>query len=180
MNLSDENMPDIGKTIELNVPEDVPYQLIFRMRRVKLFGAAAPQGLEFAFVESVFQFLGFSGAFCRAAGAQELLRAIARMCVGRKFYCVHKGNHILHQGWANVASCKHYPVKPGEVVIGPIWSAPGARGLNLATVATKMAIDELIKRHLTVFFIDTSFDNHACLKVIENCGFGVPVGCVPR
>lgn len=86
----------------------------------------------------------------------------------------------MHYGWANVAFCKLYPVKSGEVVIGPIWSAVEARGLGLATVATRMAINELIKRHLTTFFIDTSIRNHACLKVIENCGFGMPVGCLPR
>lgn len=180
MNSVAGDMPGSERVVELQISANLPCQLIFRMRRTKLFDTTVPEGFEFVLVGSVFRFVRLSGAFWRIAGPRELLRGIARVCVRRKFYCVHKNGHILHYGWVNVAFCKHYPVKSGEVVIGPIWSALEARGHGLATVGIQMVINELIKRSLTIFFIDTSFENLACLKVIEKCGFGAPVGCLPR
>lgn len=168
------------RTVELSLPEELPYQLIYRMRREQPFAVAEPAGVEFRYATSLVQFAGLAGALRRRVSAPELLRAALRIAAGRRFYCVLRQGRILHHGWANVAFCRHYKVGPGEVVIGPIWSAPESRGMGLATYATQSAINRLIAEGLTVFYIDTSNENLACQAMIAKCGFGTAMGCTPR
>jgi hypothetical protein len=168
------------RPVALCVPADLPYQLIFRMRRTQPYEVPARADATFHFARNLGQFLKLSGSVQHTIGAVELVRSMIRMIVGRRFYCVLRDGQLLHRGWANVAFCRHYKVGPGEVVIGPIWSSPAARGTGLATWATQSAINELLRENLSVFYIDTSHDNAACLAMIAKCGFGTAVGCTPR
>lgn len=168
------------RRVELRVPAELPYQLIFRMRRTVPFDVAARDDVEFRFASSLPQFLAMAKPLRRVVSSTELAKSVIRMGVGRMFYGVLRDGMLLHRGWINVSFCQHYKVRPGEVVIGPIWSAPEARGLGLGKYATQRAINELVRRGLSVFYIDTSSDNASCLKMIANCGFGTAVGCMPR
>lgn len=166
--------------VELAVPAGLPYQLIYRMRRDTPFAVAERDDVSFHYVAGVWPFVALAAEVCRVVGGVEWLRGVLRMVVGRRFYCVLRNGEVLHHGWANVAVCRHYRVGPGEVVIGPIWSAPAARGMGLATYATRQAINHLIGEGWSVFYIDTAWDNLACQKVIARCGFGPAMGCMPR
>lgn len=169
-----------AQMVQLSVPAELPYQLIYRMRRTMPYEVAERGDAEFRYVTSLAQFAKLAGALRRTVNTLELLRATIRVAVGRRFYCVLRDGRMLHHGWANVAFCRHYKVGPGEVVIGPIWSAPDARGLGLATHATQQAINRLIGEGLSVFYIDTAYDNLACQAMIAKCGFGPAMGCTPR
>ncbi|MEO7068140.1 MAG: GNAT family N-acetyltransferase [Rhodanobacter sp.] len=166
--------------VELRVPAELPYQLIFRMRRTVPFEVSARDDVEFHFASSLPKFLPLVRQLSPAVSRVELIKSFLRMGVGRGFYCIVGNGVILHRGWINIAFCRHYNVRAGEAVIGPIWSAPEARGRGLAKYATQCVINELLQRGLSVFYIDTSPDNLACLKMIENCGFGPAMGCIPR
>lgn len=166
--------------VQLAVPAGLPYQLIYRMRRNVPFEVAECSNAEFHYVTRLTQFVRLAGALRRTVGSLELLRSTIRVAVGRRFYCVLRDGRMLHRGWANVAFCRHYKVGAGEVVIGPIWSAPEARGLGLATYATQQVINCLIGEGLAVFYIDTAYDNLACQAMIAKCGFGPAMGCTPR
>lgn len=169
------------RTVDLRVPADLAYQLIYRMRRAVPFDVVARDDVEFRFVTSLPQLLALAKPLRRVVSATELAKSLVRISVaGRMFYCLLRDGVILHRGWINVSFCRHYKVGPGEVVIGPIWSAPGTRGQGLAKYATLRAINELVRRDLSVFYIDTSSDNLACQKMIANCEFGPAMGCMPR
>lgn len=169
-----------ARLIELSVPADIPCQLIFRMHRTVPVEVTAQPGVEFHLATNMMQFLMVANALGRVVGPRELLKSFMRIGVGRMFYWVRRDGVILHHGWLSVSFCRHYNVAPGAVVIGPIWTAPTARGLGLATLATQSAINELIARGMSVFYIDTSAQNHACLRMIANCGFATAIGCMPR
>lgn len=168
------------RNVALRIPADLPYQLIYRMRRDTPYAVDARTDVDFHYVAGLWQYLSLTRALRRVAGSAEWLRGIARMLAGRRFYCIVRGGSVLHHGWANVGVCRHYKVSVGEVVIGPIWSAPSARGMGLATHATQQAINRLVAEGHAVFYIDTSWDNLACQAVIARCGFGDAMGCMPR
>ncbi|WP_156804181.1 GNAT family N-acetyltransferase [Rhodanobacter fulvus] len=169
------------RLVELRIPANLPYQLIYRMHRTALFDAPARDDVEFRFVSSLPQLLPLALPLRRVVTTSEWVKSLVRINVGgRMFYCLLRDGVILHRGWVSVSFCNHYKVGPGDVVIGPIWSAPGTRGQGLAKYATQRAINELIGRGLSTFYIDTSADNLACQKMIANCDFGSAMGCTPR
>lgn len=170
----------VAHAVELAVPADLPCQLIYRMQRDVPFAVAERDDVEFRYAAGLWQFASLSAALRPVVGWTELLRGMIRMLVGRRFHCVLRKGEVLHHGWSNLAVCKHYKVGPDEVVIGPIWSAPAARGMGLATYATQRAVNRLIGEGWSVFYIDTSWDNLACQKVIARCEFGQAMGCMPR
>lgn len=172
--------PAADRAVELRLPADLRCQLIFRMRRTRPSGVVPRTDVDFRFCAGLASFIGVAGSLRRTVGMMEWLKAFARVVAGRGFYCVLRDGAMLHRGWTSVGYCRHYAVGGDEVVIGPIWSAPEARNLGVAMYATSRAIDELVARGASVFYIDTAQDNHACLKMIANCGFGAPVGCMPR
>jgi hypothetical protein len=167
--------------VELRIPADLPYQLIYRMHRTVPFDVPARDDVEFRFVSNLSQLLPLALPLRRVVAVSEWAKSLVRINVGgRMFYCLLRDGTILHRGWVSVSFCNHYKVAPGEVVIGPIWSAPGTRGQGLAKYATQRAINELIGRGLSTFYIDTSAENLACQKMIANCDFGPAMGCTPR
>lgn len=169
-----------SRVVELAVPEGLSYQLIYRMQRDTPFAVSGRNDVSFHYAAGLWPFMALSVALYRVVGRVEWLRGMIRMAVGRRFYCVLRNGEVLHYGWANVAVCRHYRVGPREVVVGPIWSAPAARDMGLATYAMQQAINRLIGEGWSVFYIDTAWDNLACQKVIARCGFGVAMGCMPR
>lgn len=166
--------------VELQVPAGRPYQLIYRMRRTAPFDVPDRDDVEFRFAAGLSQFLPLAKPLQRLVSGGELARSVVRMSVGRMFYGVLRDGGLLHRGWINIAFCRHYRVEPDEVVIGPIWTSPEARGLGLGKYATQCAINVLMERGLSVFYIDTSSTNAACQKMIASCGFGPAMGCMPR
>ena len=172
--------PSTTTAVELSLPVGLPYQLIYRMQRSTPYATRERDDVQFHYVCGLGQLLPLLGTLRRTTDMLEMLRSTIRVAVGRRFYCVLRGRQLLHRGWANVAKCRHYKVGAGEVVIGPIWSAPEARGLGLAAYATQQAINRLIGEGLSVFYIDTASDNLACQAMIARCGFGQAMGCMPR
>lgn len=156
----------------VRIPPGHRCQLVYRMERSEPFGASAPEGVEFAFRETARGYLRDLGAYRRVAGRRESIKGLVRILMGRKFYRLSEGGRLVHTGWVTLSHCRHYRVRKGDAVIGPIWSDGRARGRGLATIATRMAIDAMIARGARVFWIDTTDTNAPCLKVIEKCGWG--------
>ena len=173
----------VVRELTLRIPSDLPCQLLFRQRRTQPFGLTPPADIEYvhcAGLRGLPGFLRVVRAYRRIVSARELFKALLRIAVGRHFYCVRRGDELLHIGWVSIGWCRHYIVGGEDAVIGSIWSASAARGLGLATFATMRTINALIAQGCSTFYIDTADENVACLKMIAKCGFGAPVGIFPR
>ena len=178
--MSAESAEAAARELTLRIPPDLRCQLLFRQRRTQPFEVAPVANVEYIHCVGLLDFLRVARALRRINRPGELFRSLLRMSAGRHFYCVRRGDELLHIGWVSIGWCRHYLVGDGDAVIGSIWSAPAARGLGLATFATMRTINNLIARGGSTFYIDTAEDNAACLKMIAKCGFGAPISVFPR
>ncbi len=111
----------------------------------------------------------------RTFGVWKTVQAVLKILRGnRKLYLVTEQNAGVHWGWISISFCHYYPVQSGDVVIGPIETAPSARGKGFATFAMIQTINRLIEMGYSKIYIDTDDKNFSCLKVIEKCQFGNP------
>jgi len=156
-------------------------QLIYRQTRENPFEIAAKDGFEFVFASRPLHLRHVWRALVRLSGwkgaAIDALKLTSRR---RCFYCVGLRGHVVSYGWVNIGACLYYEVAGRDCVIGPIWTAESMRGQGVAGWALKQAMNGLIHRGHQVFFIDTSEDNSACIRVIERCDFGVSTGMYER
>jgi Acetyltransferase (GNAT) domain len=168
------------RVIVVRVPAGLAYQLVYRLERREPYAVDPVPGVDFHFCRGLPAYLRHRGPLRRLVGAKEWAKGAARIARGRMFYCLRKGDSLMHTGWATVSSCRYYRVRPGDVVIGPIWSSDAARGRGLATYATHRAINEMIALGRSVFYIDTSDTNISCQRVIQKCGFADPIATYLR
>lgn len=98
----------------------------------------------------------------------------------RQFYGIMRHGEIVSHGHVAISFCRHYPVDPGSVVIGPVWTRPDSRGQGLATRGVNGAMRAMFRRGRRVFYIDTSETNIPMQRVIARCGFGDPVSQYER
>ena len=167
-------------TVSLRIPEKLSFQLVFRQERELPLQVKPASGLSFHFIDSVPASLAKWSALKGLLGLAGALKALAKVQRGRIFYFVADEAQVLHTGWVSSSFCRFYRVEPGDVVIGPIWSAEASRSRGVGAYGTQMAINALLEKGVRVFFIDTANSNVPCLKMIDKCGFGAPVASYLR
>ena len=157
------------------------WQMVYRQVLEKFLAVAKRKETEFVLFKNPVLFLMFAQPLLKLMGTSGYLRSLVKLItVRRSFYCVFLKEEAVATGWCTTSFCRHYPVEPGAVVVGPIWTSPDVRRRGLATFALKNAINCHRMSGHRVFYIDTSTDNPASQKVIEKCGFGRPVKYLPR
>jgi hypothetical protein len=176
-----ESPPGAFHEIRLAVPAPFEAQLVFRREQSRRIEVAMPAGAQFVFCRGAMQFLPHFRHLAAIDGRAAALKAALKLCTPRRsFYAMFCEGRMLHYGWITTGGCRYYHVEPRAAVIGPIWTSEQARGRGLATAATLLVMNELIALGHTIFYIDTSTSNTPCLKVIEKCGFGPPLGAFVR
>lgn len=162
--------------VELQVPEHIDFQLVYRMKRQEPFACSWPEPFRFVFVKSFMQGLKLWRVMAKAWGPLLAAKALAKLATpSRCLYLVLSGDRVVSDGWCTSDRCKVYKLEPGSVVIGPIWSDPEIRGQGLATRALQAAINEYVRRNVKIFYIDTAKCNIPAQRVFDKCGFGEPV-----
>jgi RimJ/RimL family protein N-acetyltransferase len=104
-----------------------------------------------------------------AAAVRLLLRQAK---ANRGYYAVLVDNTLASYGHVSLGFCRFYEVGNKDVVIGPIATDETFRGRRYATRGLKQAIAEMKEFGYKTFWIDTTEDNPAMMKVIERVGFG--------
>jgi hypothetical protein len=170
-----------SQEICLRVPAGLVSQLVFRQQPMQPFDAAVPTGAEFVYCRSTTEFAPYFRRFAKITGTGSAVRAAIKLSTSRRsWYAMLCDGEIQHHGWITAGRCRYYHVEPDAFVIGPIWTSAKSRGRGLATAATCLAMNEWLSLGEATFYIDTSTDNAPCLKVIERCGFGSPLGAFVR
>lgn len=167
--------------LSLEVPAPLGYQLIYRQERRQPFATTALRDAQFEFIPDVPSAMKRFGFLRRHLGWGGMLKALARLATPRRtFYLVTKNGVVAATGWCTIGLCKSYRIEPEAVVVGPIWTSPTFRGQGLATYGVQRALNAWIERGRRLFYIDAHKTNHSSLRVIEKCGFGVPVALALR
>lgn len=167
--------------VTLSIPHGLPHQLVYRLQVERASPLTAPHGCRFELLSGLADALRHAGVLRRAFGVVGGAKTCIKiMTSARALYVVASGSGILSSGWMTMSRCRHYPVGPGEAVIGPIWTDPAHRGRGLATFGLKSCINRMSEAGCEVFFVDTAGDNLAMQKVLSKCGFGEPVACCLR
>jgi hypothetical protein len=167
--------------VVLQVPKDMEYQLVFRQQRGEPFPVGDAASATFHFCRGLAEYLALFWVLRRAWGWGGAIKGALKILTPKRlFYCFTDGGELLHSGWIMQGTCRQYHIEPTAAVIGPIWTSPLARGKGLATIATQSAMNELLGRGPSVFYIDTANTNSPCLKVIERCEFGAPIASYIR
>ena len=173
--------PNDVHEVELRVPAGIQFQLIFRKQLATPFAVSMREDCVFVFVDSAAKCLAQMSRLRHLYGWAGAIRTLLKVVRGnRYFYAVMDGEHVLHTGWINDSFCSHYNIVPGDLVVGPIWSAPAAQGRGIGTYATQLAINFMFARGRRVFYIDTANTNIPCLKLIRHCEFGHPIASYIR
>ena len=99
-----------------------------------------------------------------------------KIAAGRDiFFGIQSAGNTVSSGVLAVGYCRDYKVEPEAVVIGMINTDPKRRGEGLATRSIKVAMNTMIEKGHTLFYIETRRDNIAMQLSIEKLGFGQPV-----
>lgn len=160
--------------IRLQTPDNVNLHVVFRQVLTKAPEIRMPEGYEGLFCAKPRALRGVRGALWGAWGGWEAAKALAKLCTRRRFLFlfVDKGTQELAAyGWAGIGMSRSYPVGKEEVVIGPIWTSPGARRRGLATAGLRLTLRSLFEKGFRVFFIDTRERNLGCVKAAQEAGF---------
>jgi hypothetical protein len=163
----------------LNVPDHFRYQLVYRAERTTPFDVVQRNDVSFCFIDSVTGYYSLKH-LRQALGWKEWAKGLARIAKGRMFYCAMRDSMLLHFGWVTKSFCRYYKVEQGSVVIGPIWSNPEIRGQGIATHSTMAAMNEIMQRGTSIFYIDTTDDNISCRRMIAKCGYKDPLASYIR
>lgn len=98
-----------------------------------------------------------------------VLKIIARRDV---FFGVRSSGKPVSTGVLALGYCRYYPVEPEAIVIVTITTDSERRREGLATRSIKSAINAMIERGHTIFYIDTGRGNIPMQRAIEKLGFG--------
>ena len=91
------------------------------------------------------------------------------------FFGIYSSGNLVSAGVLALGHCSFYRVEPEAVVISAVSTAPNRRGEGLATRSIMVAMNAMIERGYTLFYIDTKRDNVAMQHAIEKLGFGQPI-----
>jgi hypothetical protein len=167
--------------VVLKIPSQYVYQLVFRHDRTEVMAVDTIEGVSFHFCSSLGKYVRYFSQLCHAVGFLSVFKGCLKILSGRRlFYFVTDGTQILHHAWVTLSYSRHYYIDNAAVVIGPIATMSAARGRGLATFATQSAMNALRQLGHRTIYIDTSNTNAPCLKVISNCGFGLPIATYIR
>jgi hypothetical protein len=169
-----------NQKILIEVPGNFKFQIVFRQSRTDLFEIQELSGLKFHFIDNIEKAMSAWRIIRTIQSQSSALKTIAKISSGRSYYFVTEGDEIIHTGWITSSSCRYYNVKKGDIVIGPIWSSESTRSRGIGAWGTKIAMNKMMEKGSTVFYIDTSNNNIPCLKLIERCWFGAPVATYLR
>lgn len=112
-------------------------------------------------------------------GSAFAVRTVAKSVFpNRLFFFTPPRGPIASSGGLAIGFCKFYPVEKEAVVIGTIETTPEHRGRGLATMTIKAAMNAMIARGFTRFYIDTQEGNIPMLRSIANLEFGTPIKSV--
>jgi len=166
--------------VTVSIPSHINYQNVYRQERLEPFEIVARHDVDFVFVDSLL-------SLCRQKhvrkmikqfyGPKGYLKTIFKLLSGQRvFYGAICNNELSHYAWMTVGRCRYYWVAPREVTIGPIGTISQWQRRGIATFAAKNAINRMIQKGFSVFYIDTSNDNISAQKSFSKFGFGDPVG----
>jgi predicted GNAT family acetyltransferase len=162
--------------VNLNVPDTVSFQLVYRMEARELKTVELDQGLCFLMLNSGVEGIRHFKTIATCFGKAGATKAVAKLCTrSRSLYLITRDGVVVSSGWCTIGRCAYYKVEPDSVVIGPIWTSDSVRGRGLATKALQLAMNEHVRRGRSLFYIDTEKKNLAAQRVFEKCGFGAPV-----
>jgi len=103
------------------------------------------------------------------------VRIVARSALSnRLFFLAPPDGAIVCSGTLSIGFCNFYAVEKTAVVIGTIETMPESRGKGVATMTIKAAMNAMIRRGFTRFYIDTQSENLPMLRSIHKLGFGPP------
>jgi hypothetical protein len=167
--------------VELEVPDQLRFQLVYRLERSEPYTASLDAEHQFMFLSSapaaVKRFSKIVG-YCGYPGA---IKAIAKLISGkRSLYLVSNSGKVVSAGWCSTGFCRFYRIEPEAVVIGPIWTRAETRGKGLASSALQLAINAQIQKGRRLFYIDTEKMNLPAQRVFAKSGFGPPVALFLR
>ncbi len=162
--------------IQLDVPDSIDFQLVYRMDRDQPFRVQWRDGFQFVLLDAPQSAIRYQRALKSAFGTFGAAKTVAKLATAaRCLYMVVRNGVTEAHGWCMNGRCAYYKIEPNAVVIGPILTAPTARGKGLAGRALQAAINEHMRRGKSTFYIDTSQDNYPAQRVFAKCGFGDPV-----
>jgi RimJ/RimL family protein N-acetyltransferase len=106
------------------------------------------------------------------------LKLVLKIAAGRDIlFGICLAGEAVSTGVLALGHCRYYKVSPGAVVISTIETDPGRRGQGLAARSIMGAMNAMIAKGCTEFYIDTRSDNIAMQKVIEKLAIWQPLAC---
>jgi RimJ/RimL family protein N-acetyltransferase len=112
----------------------------------------------------------------RRFGWSTALRTLAKSAFpNRRFFFTPPDGAIASSGGIAIGFCNFYAVETDAVVIGTIETLPEHQGQGLATKIIKSAMNAMIAKGYTRFYIDTQEGNTPMLRSIQKLGFGPPI-----
>lgn len=110
-------------------------------------------------------------------GVLGTAKLFLKIVVGRCMYFgVARDGKPLSTGLLILGFCRYYAVPRDAIVIGEILTDPDSRGRGHATRAIMLAMNALMLRGRTTFYVDTQTPNLPMIRSIQKLGFGAPVG----
>lgn len=132
---------------------------------------ALPEGVTFRISESLWQALGVAPAHLALYGAPATLKMLAKTATPSRFYyAAIQDGRIISDGWILAGRCSSYPIGSRDFVIGPIYTAPEARGRGLAHAGIVRGMNFCFDRGAEWVYIDTTEDNLGSRRAIEKSG----------
>ncbi len=145
--------------------------LIYKMHRDRAYEIGDASG--FFFAESFASALRTLPIMVRDRGPLGALKLLVKVVLGRAYYFgLTEGGHPLSTGVAARGYCRFYPIAPEAVVLGEIVTDEKSRGRGYATRAIMLAINAMIRRGRSLYYIDTQTGNAPMIRAIEKLGFG--------
>lgn len=173
--------PESEREILVRVPRSLKSQLVFRQTRTCPYEPAIMSDSLLIRRVGPWSYRKYFKEFATLFGVGGALKVWLKLFTRRRrLFCANYNGALSHYTWTTLGRSRYYWIENDAVVIGPIWTASDVRGRNVAVEVLKTAVNSLIAQGQTVFYIDTSPTNDACLRVISKCGFSGPVGSFLR
>lgn len=171
----------VQNEVAVRIPDRAKAQLVFRQLRERPFDVpATAEGLAISRV-GPWAYLKHARDFAARMGLKSAVKGWLKLFTAKRaLFCATLDGTLAHYTWTTRGRSRYYWIENEAAVIGPIWTAAEVRGRNVAVSALQIAVNALLEQGTTIFYIDTSPGNQACLRVISKCGFSGPVGVFLR
>lgn len=167
--------------VTLVVPDHLQFQYVYRTQPESAAAPALPPGMRFELLRGATDGGQAGRRLVAGFGPVGAAKALAKLASPRRqLYLLSEGRRVLSYGWGMVGRCRYYKIEPDALVVGPIWTAPEARGRGLATTALQAALAAWWTDGRRIFYIDTERNHVAAQKVFAKCGFGPPMALYIR